>query len=248
MNLFFYIVNTINMKKIILSLLLLIPISIKAIEKIKINNESLSPLFDNDIKVYNYFTDKDTINISVTPSKNEIISGEGQYTLSKDEEFFIISSDLYGDFKITVFKNYEENDSINEILNIDIKGYNLNFDKNLHEYNLNIENEKELDINYELSNDSAKVNITGNGNFNNTKNVIKITLDNKEEYIINVFKSQTVSKEEKTGTEVKPMSYTKKEIVKYIIITISCTLIFMFYKFIFISKFALNVLPNTLHK
>lgn len=248
MNLFFYIVNTINMKKIILSILLLIPLSINAIERIKINNEDLSPIFDNNIKVYNYFTDKEQIKIEVTSSKDEIVSGHGIFTLDKDEESFIVTSNKYGDFKINVFKNYKNNTDISEILNIDIKGYNLNFNKDVHEYNLNILDEEILDINYELSNDSSKINITGNGNFNKTKNVIKITLDEKEEYIINVFKSQNVSKVEKTTTEVKTMSYTKKEIVKFIIITISCTIIFLFYKLLFISKFTLNALPNTLHK
>lgn len=248
MNLFFYIVNTINMKKIILSILLLIPLSINAIERIKINNEDLSPIFDNNIKVYNYFTDKEQIKIEITSSKDEIVSGHGIFTLDKDEESFIVTSNKYGDFKINVFKNYKHKTDISKILNIDIKGYNLNFNKDVHEYNLNILDEEILDINYELSNDSSKVNITGNGNFNKTKNVIKITLDEKEEYIINVFKSQNVSKVEKTTTEVKTMSYTKKEIVKFIIITISCTIIFLFYKLLFISKFTLNALPNTLHK
>ena len=60
--------------------------------------------------------------------------------------------------------------------------------------------------------------------------------------------SQKVSKIENTVTKTKTMSYAKKEIVKYIIITISCTLIFLFYKLVFISKTTLNVLPNTLHK
>ncbi len=248
MNLFFYIVNTINMKKIILSILLLIPLSINAIERIKINNEDLSPIFDNNIKVYNYFTDKEQIKIEITSSKDEIVSGHGIFTLDKDEESFIVTSNKSRDFKINVFKNYKDKTDISEILNIDIKGYNLNFNKDVHEYNLNILDEEILDINYELSNDSSKINITGNGNFNKTKNVIKITLDEKEEYIINVFKSQNVSKIEKTTTEVKTMSYTKKEIVKFIIITISCTIIFLFYKLLFISKFTLNVLPNTLHK
>ena len=159
-----------------------------------------------------------------------------------------MTSNKYGDFKINIFKNYKNNTDISEILNIDIKGYNLNFNKEIHEYNLNILDEEKLDINYELSNDSSKVNISGNGNFNETKNVIKIILDDKEEYTINVFKSEPVSKVEKVNTEVKPMSYIKKEIVKFIIITISCTLIFLFYRLIFISKFTLNVLPNTLHK
>ncbi len=248
MNLFFYYVNTINMKKIILSILLILPFGINAIEKIKINNEDLSPYFDNKIKKYNYFTNDDEINIKVITSKGEIITGEGIFELKDKESTFIVSSDKYGDFIITVFKNYIETKSKGELLSLDIEGYNLNFNKDIHEYNLNILDEENLNIIYELNNENTNVKIIGNGNFNNTKNVIKIILDDEEEYTINVFKAEKVSKVENTVSKTKTMSYTKKEIVKYIIITISCTLIFLFYKLVFISKTTLNVLPNTLHK
>lgn len=248
MNLFFNYVNTINMKKIILSILLILPFSIKAIEKIKINNEDLSPYFDNKIKKYNYFTNEDEINIKVITSKGEIISGDGIFELKDKESTFIVSSDKYGDFIITVFKNYIETRSKGEILSLDIEGYNLNFNKDVHEYNLNILDEENLNIIYELNNENTNVKIIGNGNFNNTKNIIKIILDDEEEYTINVFKAEKVSKVENRVSKTKTMSYTKKEIVKYIIITISCTLIFFFYKLVFISKTTLNVLPNTLRK
>ena len=248
MNLFFYYVNTINMKKIILSILLILPFSINAIEKIKINNEDLSPYFDNKIKKYNYFTNEDEINIKVITSKGEIITGDGIFELKDKESTFIVSSDKYGDFIITVFKNYIETKSKGELLSLDIEGYNLNFNKDIHEYNLNILDEENLNIIYELNNENTNVKIIGNGNFNNTKNVIKIILDDEEEYTINVFKAEKVSKVENTVSKTKTMSYTKKEIVKYIIITISCTLIFFFYKLVFISKTTSNVLPNTLHK
>ena len=248
MNLFFYYVNTINMKKIILSILLILPFGINAIEKIKINNEDLSPYFDNKIKKYNYFTNEDEINIKVITSKEEIISGDGIFELKDKESTFIVSSDKYGDFIITVFKNYIETKSKGELLSLDIEGYNLNFNKDIHEYNLNILDEENLNIIYELNNENTNVKIIGNGNFNNTKNVIKIILDDEEEYTINVFKAEKVSKVENTVSKTKTMSYTKKEIVKYIIITISCTLIFFFYKLVFISKTTLNVLPNTLRK
>ena len=247
MNLFFYYVNTINMKKIILSILLILPFGINAIEKIKINNEDLSPYFDNKIKKYNYFTNEDEINIKVITSKGEIITGDGIFELKDKESTFIVSSDKYGDFIITVFKNYIETKSKGELLSLDIEGYNLNFNKDIHEYNLNILDEENLNIIYELNNENTNVKIIGNGNFNNTKNVIKIILDDEEEYTINVFKAEKVSKVENTVSKTKTMSYTKKEIVKYII-TISCTLIFLFYKLVFISKTTLNVLPNTLHK
>ena len=248
MNLFFYYINTKKKKKIILSIFLILPFGINAIEKIKINNEDLSPYFDNKIKKYNYFTNEDEINIKVITSKEEIISGDGIFELKDKESTFIVSSDKYGDFIITVFKNYIETKSKGELLSLDIEGYNLNFNKDVHEYNLNILDEENLNIIYELNNENTNVKIIGNGNFNNTKNIIKIILDDEEEYTINVFKAEKVSKVENRVSKTKTMSYTKKEIVKYIIITISCTLIFFFYKLVFISKTTLNVLPNTLRK
>ena len=160
---FLYKVNNINMKKILLIISLLFCIKVKAIENITINNENLSPVFNSDIKVYNYFTYSDSINIQVKSKENEQVTGSGVFSLNDD---------------LTTFK----------------------------------------------------------------------VTSNDKEYTINVFKSEPVSKVEKVNTEVKSMSYIKKEIVKFIIITISCTLIFLFYRLIFISKFTLNVLPNTLHK
>lgn len=248
MNLFFYYVNTINMKKILLSILLFLPCSTNAIEKIKINNEELSPYFDINIKKYNYFTMEDKITIYIAKSKDEIVTGEGTYEVKNNEENFIVSSDKYGDFIITVFKNYEENKSKGNLVSLEIEGYNLNFNEDVHEYNINILDEESLNINYELSNENTNVEVIGNGNFNDSKNVIKIILDNEEEYTINVYKPQKVSKIEEKKVTIKTMSYAKKEIVKYLIITISCTLIFFFYKLVFTSKTTLNVLPNTLHK
>ena len=83
-------------------------------------------------------------------------------------------------------------------------------------------------------------------NFDKYMEEWKYLADDEEEYTINVFKAEKVSKVENRVSKTKTMSYTKKEIVKYIIITISCTLIFFFYKLVFISKTTLNVLPNTL--
>lgn len=247
MNLFFNYANNINMKKLILYIILLFPLKIYGIENIMINNETLSPLFDNAIKEYNYFTESNEVKIEVISSKNEQVSGYGIFKLENKETIFNISSSKYGKFKITVFKNYEKSlDS--KILSLDIKGYDLNFDSNIHEYDLNINDEEMLEIDYELSNDSSKVIVEGNGNFNNSKNIIKIKIDSKDEYIINVYKTQKVSKTQSKKVEVKKLSYIKKEIIKYIIITISCILILLFYMFIFNKKIVFRVLPNTLRK
>ena len=94
-----------------------------------------------------------------------------------------------------------------------------------------------LDIKTELLNDSSYVEIIGNGNFNKDKNVITINIDNINTYKINVFKTLPVFKEEIIRKEeFKELSKTKKEIVKIIIITISCSLIFLIFYLLFIKK------------
>lgn len=110
-------------------------------------------------------------------------------------------------------------EKINYLENITIENYNIDFKKDKYEYDINIDNEEYLDINYELSDDNVYVSISGNGNFNSNNNVILINVNNDYEYKINVHKSIKVSKIE---DEVKrEMSTSKKEIVKLFIITIS---------------------------
>ena len=70
MNLFFYIVNNIIMKKIVLFLLLFLSnfSYIYAIENIEIDGEYLIPKFDKEIKQYNHFTTNDIVKINIDKS------------------------------------------------------------------------------------------------------------------------------------------------------------------------------------
>ena len=224
------------MKKILLVLLLLLSYRVNALESIKIDNNDLVPKFDKNTKVYNYFTDKDNINIEVKNSKDEIVTGDGYYELNNTDKTINIETSNNEKYKINVFKDYNKN-RINDsyIKELNIKGYEINFDKNTHEYKINIGDEDNLLIDYELSNYDDYVVVSGNGNFNKSDNIIKVTLNNKDEYIIHALKTLSVSKVE-NNNEIKEMSNTKKEIVKLVIITISCILVFGFYYLIFINK------------
>lgn len=227
------------MKKITLILLNLLFINrVSAIENIKVNDENLSPYFDNEIKIYNYFTNKENIKISVTESKDEEVSGYGFFTLTENMTDFIISSNKYGEYTIRVFKNYDNNNykNLSGISNLYIEGYEIDFDKNKYEYSITLNDEEMLDIEYELINPESYVSITGNGNFNENDNLITINIDNKEEYKIHAYKTINASKIIENIEEIKTMSKTKKEIVKILIITISCTIIFGFYYLVFIKK------------
>ena len=236
---FLYKVNNINMKKILLIISLLFCIKVKAIENITINNENLSPVFNSDIKVYNYFTYSDSINIQVKSKKNEQVTGSGVFSLNDDLTTFKVTSNDK-EYTINVFKNYHKEELTPVLNDLIIVGYDINFDTNIHEYDINIKDETHLNINYDLSNDEAYVSITGNGNFNSSDNIIKINVNNKDEYIIHAHKSMNVSLVEDTN-EYKELSGIKKEIVILLIVTISCTLVFLFYYSLFINKTTLHI-------
>ena len=75
------------MKKIYIIFILLSFIRINALENITIDNNSLIPNFDKNIYVYNYFTNKDEVNIVVNKKDNENVIGDGIITLNyKDQE------------------------------------------------------------------------------------------------------------------------------------------------------------------
>lgn len=236
---FLYKVNNINMKKILLIISLLFCIKVKAIENITINNENLSPVFNSDIKVYNYFTYSDSINIQVKSKENEQVTGSGVFSLNDDLTTFKVTSNDK-EYTINVFKNYHKEELTPVLNDLIIEGYDINFDTNIHEYDINIKDETHLNINYDLSNDEAYVSITGNGNFNSSDNIIKINVNNKDEYIIHAHKSMNVSLVEDTN-EYKELRGIKKEIVILLIVTISCTLVFLFYYSLFINKTTLHI-------
>lgn len=134
---------------------------------------------------------------------------------------------------INVYATSEEKGILTKL---DIKGYDINFSSDIHEYSITTSSSKPLDIEYELYNTSSYVQITGNGNFNHSKNIITINIDNVNTYTINVYKTNNVSKEIIDDNDIKEMSYAKKEIVKIILITISCSIIFYLYYLLFIKK------------
>ena len=132
---FLYKVNNINMKKILLIISLLFCIKVKAIENITINNENLSPVFNSDIKVYNYFTYSDSINIQVKSKENEQVTGSGVFSLNDDLTTFKVTSNDK-EYTINVFKNYHKEELTPVLNDLIIVGYDINFDTNIHEYDI----------------------------------------------------------------------------------------------------------------
>lgn len=130
-------------------------------------------------------------------------------------------------------------EKINYLENLTIENYDINFNKDVYNYDINIDNEDHLNISYDLSDDSAYVAIKGNGNFNNSDNLIEININNEFKYTIHAHKSINVSYT--FNDEFEYMSGIKKEIVIILIIIISSILILGFYYVVFINKTIVNI-------
>jgi len=234
MNLFFYYVNNIYMKKIFLITLYFFNIcNIFAIEDIQINNDFLIPEFDINTKYYNYYTSLDTVRINVKHSSDEIVYGSGIHNIVDGKNTIIISSSLNEEYIINIFKNYKKESKESYLKDLIIEGYDINFDKDKYEYSINIDDEKYLNIKYVLSNDNTFISIEGNGNFNKNDNIIRIKV-NDTEYKIHVHKTKTVSfVEQENKDENKGL---KKEIALFIIVTISSLISFLVFYLLFIFK------------
>lgn len=227
------------MKKIILIFFLLIS-RVYAIENIEINNGLLVPIFDKEINKYNYFTSSDSIIINVKHNKDETINGDGYYDIVDGKNTFIVSSSNNEEYIINVFKNYKKDNTKSSIEDIIVKNYDINFNKNIYDYFISINDEECLDIDLVLSNDNTNYEIDGNCLFDKSDNIVTIKLNN-EKYFIHVLKSINVSSNLKTSNIVHEITSQKKEIIILIIIIISCTLVFIFYYSLFINKTSLNI-------
>ena len=125
-------------------------------------------------------------------------------------------------------------EKINYLESLTIENYNINFKKNVYEYDITIDDEDMLNINYELSDDNAYISIEGNGNFNKSNNIILINVNNDYKYKINVHKTLKVS-DVKEINVVDEISDFNKNLLKLVIITISSSIItyliyILFYK------------------
>ena len=134
-----------------------------------------------------------------------------------------------------LFMRVNASEKINYLENLVVENYEINFDKNVYEYDVVINDEDFLNIDYELSKSDIYVCVSGNGNFNKSHNIIEINVNNDFFYKINVYKTINVSYIEE-DSEVEMLSPLKKEIVKLFLVTISCLLIFGFYYITFINK------------
>ena len=106
------------MKKIILFISLFIFINVDALSTIKVNNENLTPYFDKDTKVYNYYTNSDNnyINYYITDSE-----GNRSSVRSLNLDGFILENKIKGkekkNYTITMWSDYNIEGNLKLLLN-----------------------------------------------------------------------------------------------------------------------------------
>lgn len=137
-------------------------------------------MFNIIAKVY----DENGKEIGIKYNQTEVVIGEEKQVSSTDQ------------IEETVEDSAKDDDATLQIMRVNMEGINPNFDKNINEYYLLVdENVKKLDITAIPSNSGAQVDITGNDNLKNGLNKIKIKVTSKDksktnEYIINVTKTK----------------------------------------------------------
>lgn len=207
-----------------------------AINDIRVNNQSLSPIFSKDVYVYNFFvSNTNEINIVCNKEDSEIVENEGKYTLENNETIIkLISSIDNKTYTINIYKESEEKELVMPLLKtLEIKGYEINFDSNIFVYDVYINDELKLDIDYSLYSSSLNVLYTGNDNLTKSKNVIKFIISTPDDktsntYTINVYKTINTFKENDISSNI---NVNKTLLVIGIILIDIFVILFMIYIF-----------------
>ncbi len=219
-----------------------------AMSNIIVDEENLVPFFSKDVHKYNLFVPetKEYINISlVKENSDDYISGGGKIYLKKGENIIeIIVNKLDGakeKYTIVACRGYQNNKDYGSatLSNLNIKGYGIDFNSNIYDYEIDIdESVTELDIDYEVTSEFAKVSLIGNSNLNGSENIIKITVQSKDEKITNVYtitarKTISTFGEENKKESIRSFTREEKILTAIGVLIVSISLIYFTFRIIF---------------
>ena len=209
-----------------------------SLSSLKIPNTTISPKFDKNVTEYTS-TIQDiteiTVNAIASDSNAKIMISENYKNLQKgDNDIKITVTAEDGKttktymIKVTLKLTPTDEELLKAsalLTNLKIKGFNLDFAKELKKYTLTVPYKiTKLKITAEPENPNAKVEIEGNKKFKVGRNPVKINVtsedeENNEIYTINVIRS----KQEKKIVQTCPDTTSKRE---WILFTISALLTF----------------------
>jgi len=171
------------------------------LSEINVNNVSLNFIKEEYevLTIVPYDTDKVNFQLKTENKKatftidgnKELIVGRNIYNIK------VIAEDgSVRNYQVIIVRKEEDDVLSNnsKLENLEIKGYKINFDKEVYDYFVKIKNEDELDILYRKDDNKSNVNIVGNKNlkFNNIVRVTVVAEDNSiTEYRIKVLKNTT---------------------------------------------------------
>lgn len=233
-----------------------VSVSVNITRKSSINNlyslnasvGTFDTAFDKDVTVYTLTVPYDTKEVILSGSLEDILStvdGLFKYELTEDKTTAIItvtaedgSTKVYTVYIVKekppvvptpVVYYYSSN---NYLKTLEAKGYEIKFDRDTLEYELNVNNDvKSLDITAIAEDSRSRVEITGNENFKTGKNTVIISVkaengDVREYKLIVNRKSATtsVTEEEESG------STAEKVVIIILIVLVVLGLLYLIFK------------------
>ena len=202
-------------------------LKVKAITNIKVGDYSLIPYFSEYITKYNVFiNDDENIDVSVVESEDDnYVTGIGNVKLIDGKNEVILKvvkkNKEIITYEVDLFKNYKENSSLDDatLIKLIVNGYDINFDSNVYEYNVNVIDDIRLNIDYETKSSESNVKITGNSNFKEGKNEVRVIVTSKDKtktnvYTINVNKIVTTFEEESSDEIIENNILGREKLTK----------------------------------
>lgn len=206
--------------------------------------------FDKDVTVYTLTVPYDTKEVILSGSLEDILStvdGLFKYELTEDKTTAIITVTAEdGSTKVYTVYIVKEKPSVvptpvvyyyssnNYLKTLEAKGYEIKFDRDTLEYELNVNNDvKSLDITAIAEDSRSRVEITGNENFKTGKNTVIISVkaengDVREYKLIvnrkNTTTTTTLTEEEESG------STAEKVVIIILIVLVVLGLLYLIFK------------------
>lgn len=211
-----------------------------SIEKLTPSTGSLSPSFSKDITSYQLFVPNTVTSITIDGIlSSAFASTDGFKTYALDNQYTSIEIVVTAEdgttktYTIHVMK-YEVKSSDNYLTSLEVKGYDLKFNKYTTNYDLTIASDvKALDLTYLLSDENATVEIIGNTNLKDGDKIsIIVTAENGNQrtYTITVHKEESKVDSPTQVEEEKDTFHFTKLILILLIIAVIIGLIYMLFK------------------
>lgn len=214
--------------------------------ELKPSTGTLDKEFNKDVYEYNLYVDASTSSITLQGllgDKYAATMGFKEYKLTGDTTviYLDVTSET-GDvktYKINVIKVYPK--SSNNYLNkLEIKGYEIDFDKDVLEYEITVASDVDsLDITAIADASTSNVRIYGNDSFEEGENIVTIVVTaedgSQKTYTIKVNKEKEEKKVTKTtedddDAEENSNSNTEKTVIIILIILVVAGLLYLIFK------------------